>query len=688
MPSRQLSAIMFIDIVGYTALMQASEKEGIKKVGQYRSIVEHLLIEYDGELLQHQGDGSLCIFRSSVGALKCAERIQHQVQQNTSLNIRIGVHVGDIVKDGNDYFGDGINIASRLESLGEAGSILFTERVYFDIQSHPDLLTKYIGEYQFKNDNNPHHVYALANQGLTIPAPIIGSGKAKLVRNKTGRKISRWSYGIAGGLIIAILALYILRPNGYEGKKGPTSIAILPLINESQDPGLDYLCEGIPENLIDKLSGIPDLRVISKQSISVLSNLVAYPIEIGKRLNTSQVLAGSLNKLGDQVEVHVELVNSSDNSQIWGREFKKHEDEILQMENEILESLSQILEPVIPDSLFSRISKGPETTSPQAFQLYLQGKFLIQKSNPEEINKGLALLREAISIDRKFAKAYAAIADAMYMQAYFSAAKRSEIVGEGLTAGNSALALNPLLAEAHTAIAEMKFYFEFDHRGAEKAFLKALELNPNESTTCIRYSNFLLTQCRFDEALAYAQKALETDPISISALHGVGIAYYLMDDYSSAAENFDKALDIHPNWIWGQIKSGLAHALSDNCDRALSLSNRVDEQIIGWGSAKMQAWLARTYYLCGKQDLYQRAYNRIMDGLEKGIVEDPFSVAELYTVTEDIEKILEWFYRAYDVKSPSLSFLPIYQCMEEIPESFKTDPRYLELMRKVFETSK
>ncbi len=393
MPSRQLSAIMFIDIVGYTALMQANEKEGIKKVGQYRSIVENLLIEYDGELLQHQGDGSLCIFRSSVGALKCAECIQHQVQQDTDLNIRIGVHVGDIVKDGNDYFGDGINIASRLESLGEAGSILFTERVYFDIQSHPDIKTKYIGEYQFKNDSNPHQVYALANQGLTLPTAIIGSGKAKLVHKKTGRRISGWSYGLAGGLIIVILAIYFLRPDGYKGKKGPTSIAILPLINESQDPGLNYLCEGIPENLKDKLSVIPDLRIMSKHSISILTNLVESPIEVGKKLNVSQILTGWLDTVGDQVEVKVELVNSEDNSRIWGKEFTQHEDDVLRLESEILESLTRELEAIIPDTFSPSLLKKPETNSPLAFQLYLQGRFLIQKSNPAEIEKGLSFLR-------------------------------------------------------------------------------------------------------------------------------------------------------------------------------------------------------------------------------------------------------------------------------------------------------
>jgi adenylate cyclase len=676
MTSRRLAAIMFSDIVGYTSMLQRNEEAGLARLARYRQVLEDNTQIYGGEILQHLGDGSLCIFNSSVDALKCARDLQLTLRQEPTVPLRISLHMGDIARMGEDYFGDGINVASRVEPIGEAGSVLLTERVLADVFNHPEFSTVYIGSFEFKNVNDPVKVYALANQGLVVPTKKKAYQKATMM--KTPASMYRWPAII---ILLFLLSMWIF--SRYFNFQSDSQIspsyrlAVLPFENSSGSDDLDFACYGIPENLINRLSSLKGISVISKSSSFEVAGVTDDFKSIREKLGVNSILKGAFVKEAEKVSVQTEFLDAATGSSLWNGQFSALPTSLLDLENDIFKALISELGLGKPSG--TQINNDPD---PQAYQLYLQGKFLCQGS-AEQIERGIDLLHQAIQIDRQFAQAYASIADARYVQAFFSSVRREKIAGEGITAANSALALNPELPQAHAAVGAILFNFQWDHAAAEGELKKALALDPNDPIACVRYSNLLMAQCRFDEALLYANKALETDPISTNSIHSVGIVNYFLENYEKASEMFEDAIALHPNWTWGIVKGALCHALNQNRNRALELCKIAESQLGGWGSARHQSWLARVYYELGEMDQFNRIFNRLLEGIEKDQIEDPFAIAELYGVQEDQEKMLDWLEICMQEKSPSMAFITIYNCLDFIPMEFKVNPRYKQLLAQV-----
>ncbi len=183
MSNRRLAAIMFCDIAGYTAMMQRDEREGLIKSNRYREVLRRQVERHQGKIVQHYGDGSLSVFHSAVQSVSCALAIQQALREEPRVPLRIGIHLGDIVLQEDDIYGDGVNIASRIEAIGEAGSVLFSESIYSHIRNHPDLPAALLGDFQFKNVETPVRVYALTNEGLHVPKKKKGGNWPALPRS-------------------------------------------------------------------------------------------------------------------------------------------------------------------------------------------------------------------------------------------------------------------------------------------------------------------------------------------------------------------------------------------------------------------------------------------------------------------------------------------------------------------------
>jgi TolB-like protein len=246
------------------------------------------------------------------------------------------------------------------------------------------------------------------------------------------------------------------------------SIAVLPFNTSEGSPELDYLSDGIAESLINTLSAMPDLKVISRLSAFALRDRTGDPQEVGSRLSVSRMLSGQLERRGDTLIVRATLVDTRDGRELWGDRFVRPMSEILELEDMITSDIATALRLELPTHTLASSSRAG--VNPTAYRHFLQGRFLAQGSTADEIDRGLTHLREATRLDPSFARAYAAIADAMIVKAFFSAARPAEIVGEARTAAQSAIALSPDLAEAHAALASIRMFFDFDWRGAEEAF--------------------------------------------------------------------------------------------------------------------------------------------------------------------------------------------------------------------------
>jgi TolB-like protein len=464
---------------------------------------------------------------------------------------------------------------------------------------------------------------------------------------------------------------------------GDSSIAVLPFSTSKGSSEFEYLCDGIAENLINTLSRIPDLRVISRLSAFALRNRVDQPMEIGSKLKVGRLLVGHLERQNDNLVVRVTLVDTQDGRELWGERFARPMSEVLDLEDAITTDIAAALRLEVPTHLVRR--SGREDIDPNAYQHYLQGRFLADGSTADEIDRGLAHLREATRIAPSYAPAYAAIADAMIVKAFFSVSPYSEIVGEARTAAQSAIALSPDLAEAHTALASIRMFFDADWSGSEAEFEKAITLGPTTSIAYYRYSDLLMGLARFDRAIEMAENALEIDPIAKGALHAAGLARLFKGDFKGSIEVFGTAIELHPSWTWGYVKKGLAHALMGEHAEALALAQQTEELSAGWGSAFLQSWLAWIYAITDEGELLQEVVERINQGIKENRIEDPFGVAVTYLANRQPLLALDWVEKTVDERSPNALFWNVGTAdhLKLAPVGFREEPRFIEVLNRL-----
>ena len=464
---------------------------------------------------------------------------------------------------------------------------------------------------------------------------------------------------------------------------GEKSIAVLPFVNMSADPEQEYFSDGISEELLNLLAQIPELRVISRSSAFSFKNKdIAIP-EVAKQLNVAHVLEGSVRKAGNRIRITAQLIEARSDTHLWSQVYDRELDDIFAIQDEVATAISQALKLELAFVEEPAVRSGVIETA--AYDAYLQGRFLAQGSTADEIDVGLTHLREATRLEPSFASAYAGIADAMIVKAFFSTSPSAEIVGEARTAAQSAIALNPNLAEAYAALASIRMFFDFDWSGSEDAFIKATSLGPTSSTAYYRYANLLTGLARFDEAVRMAERAVEIDPIGIGALHALGLAKLFGGDFEGAVAAFGNAIEVRPDWTWGYVKKSLAHALIGQDTEALALAEETEKLTGGWGSAFLQGWLAWVYSVTDQDELLQRVVERINRGIEENRIEDPFGVALTYLAIGDLSMALDWAERTVNERSPNAVFWGVGTAdhLKLAPVGFREDPRFIELLRRM-----
>jgi tetratricopeptide (TPR) repeat protein len=298
--------------------------------------------------------------------------------------------------------------------------------------------------------------------------------------------------------------------------------------------------------------------------------------------------------------------------------------------------------------------------NPAAYAEYLKGRHLSYGSTPEESEKALSHFREAIRIDPKYALAYAAIANEKIIQGLFSTAPKIEIVNEARTAIEAAKALDPGLADIYTSEGSIKFYYDWDWKGAIDSYKKALQLDSGNATIYIRYSTMLADLGRYKEALPLADKAVELDPISISSLHNLGWVNLLAGDHKKSTEAFGKALELHPNWVWGHIKKALGHISMKECDKALAHGASAEQLLKdGWGSELLQTQLAFIYKNCNQKEKADAVINRFLKYASENTIKDPFTFSYIYYLKGDNKKAIEWEEKTMEGRFPSAYLMSI-----------------------------
>lgn len=592
MQERRLAAIMFTDIVGYTAMMQQDEALGIQTRKRHRQVFNDVTNKYNGKILQYYGDGTLSIFGSAVDAVECGIDIQMEFQKEPKIPVRIGIHVGDVVFSNEEIIGDGVNITSRIESIAFPGSVLISDKVCDEIKNHPGIKARSLGRFTLKNVEQPIKLYAISNEGLVVPRPEdIESKAAKSRTSGYAKRAKRKSVVIVrlsiAVTIVTILAalLYILLKSGTfktpSTGKLEKSIAVLPLEYLSEDQSKQYIAEGALDAITGHLSKIEGLRVMPRTSVEQYRGTTKTIQEIGKELDVSYLIEGNFLIVDDQVSITIQLVTASTNDHLYYNEYRRDYKDIIAVQSEVARTIANEIKVAISPETLQRIEEIP-TNNLQAYDLYLRGRDAFHRfylnRNYADLEHCLQLLEQAIQIDSSFALPYAWLGRAIEYQIgekiYFNYEGNTI-----LALCNKALSLEPNLADGYWI--RGRYYRNTGQlEKAVEDLKKAIEINPNNSLAYRYLGTIYFVKREYVNALINLKKAekLERGNELTQLFSDIGQVYVSVGDFDNAEKYFEESIQLQPNFIegyqnliWAEIRQGKFEAAHMYASRLLAL---------------------------------------------------------------------------------------------------------------------
>jgi TolB-like protein/Tfp pilus assembly protein PilF len=463
-----------------------------------------------------------------------------------------------------------------------------------------------------------------------------------------------------------------------EGAQSKTinSLAVLPLTNTSADPNLEYLSDGITESIINSLSQLPSLKVVGRSTAFRYKGREVAEQEVGRELKVGAVLTGRILQFGERLVIRVELVDAADGWQLWGAQFDREPSDLLALQGEIAREIAENLQLRLTGAERKQIAKR-YTESPEAYRLYLKGRFHLNKRTEEGLKKGLEYFESAIETDPCYAAAYAGMADcyALLGAAGYNLPPR-DAMPKAKAAAVKALEIDDALAEAHTSLAFVKFRLDWDWAGAEREFLRALELNPNYAAAHHWYAVYLSAMGQHAEAIMEIDRALDLDPLSLIISSAKGRLLQFAGRYDEAVGQCRKALEMDPNYGEARLNLGLAYEQMGLHDKAITELQRAID--LSRNRALIMAVLGHAYAKAGKLDEARATLERVRELSEKGHA-SPLDVAIVYAGMGEKDEALTWLQKGCAERSGPWVFLKV----EPLYESLRSDPRFRELLGRL-----
>jgi adenylate cyclase len=497
---RRLSAILAADIAGYSALMGADEGRTVRDLKGHQGVVLPMVGEFGGRIIDTAGDGILAEFPSVVNAVKCAVAIQSKMAERNAtiepehrMQFRVGIYIGDVVYDEARIYGDGINVAARLEGIAEAGGICISSKVYEEINGRINLPFEDIGEQQLKNIARPVRAYHVRLDSTVTSAP------APALPDKP-------------------------------------SIAVLPFLNMSGDQEQEYFVDGMTEDLITDLSKVSGLFVIARNSSFTYKGKAVDVKRIGRELGVRHVLEGSVRKAGNRVRITAQLIDAGSGGHLWAERFDRDLTDIFSMEDEVVEKIVRALAVTLTQGEERRLRRRG-TGNVEAYELWLRGRELLTRSTRESVEQARAMYRRAIEIDMNFPAPHAGLALAAISD-YVSdwALDPAQALGEAERWARRAVELNDQEPVSHMALGNVLLWRR-DHEGALSEFRHMIVLDPNFAQGQAATGLALMYAGRAAEALEPIATAMRLDPhYSPIVLHFLAQANYSLGEYETAAQ--------------------------------------------------------------------------------------------------------------------------------------------------------
>jgi adenylate cyclase len=559
---RKLTAILSADVKGYSRLMAEDEEWTVHTLNTYKDVMRGLIQQHRGRIVDAPGDNVLAEFASVVDGVQCAVEIQQvlraknaMVPENRRMEFRIGINLGDVIEEGEQIYGDGVNIAARLEGLADAGGICISESAYQQIENKLPLRYDYLGEHEVKNIAKPVRVYRARIEADAGPPKL---GKEKEPARKG---LSKAVLAIIAIIVIAgLVALYqfVLRPAPPSREKASKermalplpdkpSIAVLPFVNMSGDPQQEYFSDGLTEEIITALSKTPKLFVIARNSSSVYKGKTVNVQQVSRELGVKYVLEGSVRRSGNQLRITAQLIDATTGSHLWAERYDRELKDIFATQDEITMKILTSLQVSLTEGEAIRMqAKG--TKNLDAYLLFLQGWREAGAMNKDGNFLGRQMAEKAIALDPKFAIAYNLLATTYMNEVVLGLSDDPRLsLKRAMELTQKAIALDNSLSWPHALLGWI-YTLMLQHDKGIAECEQAVNLEPNSAISYFYLSLALKYAGRPREAITMAKEAMRLNPIPPGFYYqNLTHLYCLTGQYEEAIKAGKEATRVEPN---------------------------------------------------------------------------------------------------------------------------------------------
>ena len=526
---RKLTAILSSDVEGYSRLMGEDEDATIRTLTSYRELMSTLIQKHRGRVVDSPGDNLLAEFVSVVDAVRCAVEIHEELRvrnaelsENRRMQFRIGINLGDVVQEGERIYGDGVNVAARIEGLTEGGGICISGTAFDQVESKIGLKFEYLGEQTVKNIKKPVRVYrvkmesSISDFGMSVELPL----------------------------------------------PDKPSIAVLPFVNMSVDPEQEYFSDGITEEIITGISKVPHLFVIARTSTFTYKGKSVKVQQVGRELGVRYVLEGSIRKAGERLRITAQLVDAATGQHLWAERYDGILKDVFALQDEITLKILNALQVKLTVGEQARLwSKG--TDNLKAYLKYLQAREHVYQMNQEKNVLGRQMLEEVIRLDPNYAMAYMTLAHTHALDISYGTCKSlKESLKLASDLVEKAIELDDSLAEAHGILGYI-YMLKSQHKKTIAEGKRAVAINPNSAYSHNRLGLFLRYAGRYEEALSSALKAIRLNPFPPGHyFHQLGMVYCMMERYEEAIAACKEGIRRESNNIFAHSSLAIIYILS------------------------------------------------------------------------------------------------------------------------------
>ena len=667
-PSRQLAAIVFSDIVGYSAIMQESETEAVEKVNRFRQVIETKTPFFHGRIIQYYGDGCLLLFNSAVDAVALAKDLQTEFCEAPQLPVRIGIHIGDVlIKDGN-VFGDAVNIAARIQALAPPGGILISEAVQKNIANKQNIDTEYLKTEIPKNIKEPIRIYNVKTDRVNIFARLKGNK-----RSTAKRKMAF----ICGGVILVLLIAYFFYGVSQKTKiasenssaNSSVSLAVLPFTDNSPKHDMEYLGDGIAEDILTVLSNtMKDLVLPARSSSFYFKGKGVDMKTIGKILKVKYVMEGSVQSSGDQLRVGVNLNDAATGNLIWSQRYQVEMKDLFTVRDQIAAEVGDKLKL----TLHKESDEKPEAEDPRGVEMVFKGNYYFAKG-PSAYREAVEYYKKAVAVDSAHGHPHVRLGWTYYQMTLYSQYPSGVGLQKARSEIEKALTLKMTTADKHSAYRTLAFInlWGYQWREAYDEYQNVLSINPRQDIFNAFYQSLALGNT--DEGITIAQTISEGNPVDVLNLRDFAILQYLGRKYSGALLTCDKMLELDSTFDEALRIKGHIYAAEKKPDSALYFFGKAFALGNQWSKLASIMTLPQV----GQKEMARKLF---ADALSKNSdMIPPIARALVYYSFGETKNAMDWLNKSYDGKDFWLATLRV----DPIWDPMRREPEFQKLMKKM-----